>query len=147
MARSCRGRTAKALRSSSSLDGNLPCASSQSERLWSACPRIFWFAPAMSNLGPAFGNTSPHPRPRKKDETDAMTQKLFLQIARAANPNPIPESSKQTKLTIKYGHRKYGPSEVCTRTQFQRREKPRTKAGRLKNIPHPAITIAVHLSV
>jgi len=75
-----------------------------------------------------------------------MTQKLFLQIARAANPKPTPESNKQTKLTTKYHHRKYGPSEACTRTQFQRKEKPRTKAGRLKNTPDPAITIAVHLS-
>src|SRR5438309_9797462 len=100
----------------------------------------------MSSLGPTFGNISMHPRTRKNDETDTMTQRLFLQIARAANPSPIPESSRQTKLTAKYDHRKYGPSEVCTRTQFQRNEKPRTKAGRLKNTPHPAITIAVHLS-
>jgi hypothetical protein len=100
----------------------------------------------MSDLGPTFGNMSMHPRPRKNDETDAMTRKLFPQIARAVNPKPIPESSKQTKLTIKYDHRKYGPLEVCTRTQFQRKEKPRTNAGRLKNTPHPAITTAVHLS-
>lgn len=100
----------------------------------------------MSSCGPTSGNVTAHPRPRKSDATDAMMQKLLRQIARAANPKANPESSKQTKLTTRYDHRKYGPSEACTRTQPQKKEKPRTKAGRLKNMPHPAITIAVHLS-
>jgi hypothetical protein len=101
----------------------------------------------MLSRGPMFGNVTAHARPMNKDATEAMTQNLFLQIACAASRRPNTENSKQITPVDRYGHRKYRPSIVCIRTQFQRKEKPRTKAGRLKNAPNAAITIAAHLSL
>jgi len=77
-----------------------------------------------------------HPRPREIDATDAMTQKLFFQIVRVANPKSNPESIKQTKPTATYDHRKYGPSELFTRTQFQ--EEGKAKDQRRKIEEHAA---------